>query len=342
MTTIKKGFLLAAVLMAAAFPAFSQAPSLDLNDIQSGIGSAAETLGEALILNSTLGLSWSDSHIGQLIALPPHFGVGISAGATSVQAQGVSDFLNTLGVDTSDLFGPIPGDSFYLPRGNVEGRIGGFLLPFDIGVKGMYLPAVGSDTKLEFTSLGADIRFALIKNRLIIPGISLAAGASYTTGGVSRSLGTTQHIDLSQIQGFSSGDGLDLSAPELDFHWKNITLDARVQASWNLIAITPYVGAGASYGWSTVGYGLNSTVTKTGTWSGTTEDLNNNLTNAGLDPVNLDSASGLSYETKYEGLAFRAFGGVSLNILIVKLDLSLIYDFVNKVYGANAGVRIQI
>jgi len=148
----------------------------------------ASTLSATLPFNSTLGLNWSDAYIGQLLGVPPHFGVGVSAGATTVQADEIKTLLTTLGVDTGAFPRIVP-----IPAAVAEARIGGFLLPFDIGVKGGYIPPdLGKTIKdatgglnLDYLAAGADLRFALIKGNLLLPRVSLGVGVNYMKGGLS-------------------------------------------------------------------------------------------------------------------------------------------------------------
>ncbi|TFH03876.1 MAG: hypothetical protein E4H09_04495 [Spirochaetales bacterium] len=42
------------------------------------------------------------------------------------------------------------------------------------------------------------------------------------------------------------------------------------------------------------------------------------------------------------GWAFRAFGGISLNLIIVNLDITGMYDFIGNNFGATVGLRVQL
>jgi len=179
--------LTAAVLLSAA-PALSRAQTID--QIQTQAESLVDTLATALPFNSAIGLNWSDAYIGQLLGVPPHFGVGVSVGATTVEAAGFSDLLSSFGY-TLDLPSGL-ADSLPLPAAVAEARIGGLLLPFDVGVKAGYIPASTAESiadlagglKVDYLLAGADIRYALIKGNLLLPRLSIGVGVNYMKGGV--------------------------------------------------------------------------------------------------------------------------------------------------------------
>ena len=42
------------------------------------------------------------------------------------------------------------------------------------------------------------------------------------------------------------------------------------------------------------------------------------------------------------GWAFRAFGGLSINLLIAHIDITGMYDFLGQNYGLTLGARVQL
>jgi hypothetical protein len=326
--------VLAAVL---AFPVFG-APTDDIGELQKGFGNLTETFGKSLIFNSTLGLAWSDAYIGQLIGKPPHFGVGLSVGATSINLKDLDPFFKALDVDVGDI---MPVNFVPFPGAAAEIRIGGFLLPFDIGIRALPLPAISfGDGSIRYTLFGADVRYAVIKEKGFLPDLSVGFGFRYQSGKATYSTGGTSFsFDKAAIPGLGSGT-IGLTDPEMDFHWKNTTLDLKVQVSKHLLFITPYLGLGASYGWSTVGYGLNSSIT--GLVPGDREIIKNYLASIGAPGIDLDDNTGVSSESKFSGFAFRAFGGISFDIAVIRIDFTGLYNFSNGNFGANVGFRFQL
>ena len=119
-------------------------------------------------------------------------------------------------------------------------------------------------------------------------------------------------------------------------------IDIKLQASKSLLIITPYAGLGYAYGWSKAGGGIAAGDVLYG---------GNPITQADIDAINaalaavgeseLDvSADGFLVSSDAKGGAFRAFGGLSVNLFILKLDLNGMYNFNTSSLGASANVRI--
>ena len=339
--SVKKAFGIALITVCVALPGFSQAPTIE--DLQTGAENMAKTLSAVLPFNSTLGLNWSDAYIGQLLGVPPHFGVGVSAGATTVQSDEMKVLLDTLGVDTGDFPGLLP-----IPAAAAEARIGGFSLPFDIGVKAGYIPSsLGSTIQdatgglnMDYLSAGADLRFALITGNILLPRVSLGVGVNYMKGGLS----TT----ISEEQSFTFSDGptehtIAASDPELGLSWETTTVDLKAQVSKGILIFTPYAGLGASYGMSKAGYFVKSDIKYDGHTITDTElqTIKDTLSANGITPPDI-SATEISSYFENNGWAFRAFGGLSLNIVVVRVDLTGLYNFSDASYGGSVGVRFQL
>lgn len=337
--SVKKSLGIAILAAALAMPSFGQS----LEDLQNGAESMSKALSAALPFNSTLGLTWSDAYIGQLLGIPPHFGVGVSAGATTVKAEEMKTLLGVLGVDMGAFPAVIP-----IPAAVAEARIGGFLLPFDIGVKGGYIPPeLGKTIKdatgglnLDYLAAGADIRFALLKGNILLPKLTLGAGINYMKGG----LGTT----INGAQSFTFNDGaadhtIASTDPELGLSWETTTIDLKAQVSKGLLIFTPYAGLGASYGMSKAGYYVKSDITYDGSPITNTQlqTIKDTLSQNNITPPDI-SATGISSYFANNGWAFRAFGGLSLNILVLRVDLTGLYNFSDGSYGGSLGVRFQI
>ncbi len=332
-----------AVIVAAVLsgtPVFAQ---VNIAVLQNGAEKFSDALAKALPFNSTVGLNWSDAYIGQIVGIPPHFGVGVVAGATSIDAQDASALLGQLGYSSSDL-----GDKLPLPAIAAEARIGGFLLPFDIGLKvglipdsvGESLSSAAGGLNVDYLLFGADLRYALLKGGLVMPAISVGVGVNYMKGGVSTSVG--------EPQTFVYNDGtqdhtITASSPDIGLEWETTTFDFKAQISKGLIIFTPYLGLGASYGVSKAGYFLDSTVT----YDGSTMDqadidaLNAYLEANGAEPLDF-SSSGFSSSFDVTGWSMRAFGGLSVNLLVLKLDLTGMYNLNDGSYGATVGARFQL
>ncbi|MDR1375072.1 MAG: hypothetical protein LBJ24_08895 [Treponema sp.] len=347
MNNRKKAFLVLVVLVLAVSPAFAQ--TINIQDAYDAFVDLGEEVARGLTLNSTLGLNWSDAYIGQilnkspgpLLNKPPHFGVGVMAGVTSISKDKVLDALKKADIDSSD-FDDIA--LFALPAAAGELRLGGFFLPFDIGVKVGVLPSLDiQDMSFSYTFVGFDVRYALVKEepKGWKPNVSVGVGFNYIRekiDGISIGSGSSIDWDIPSGGGITGGT-VSLSDPNLELDWSNMTLDLKAQVSKRLIYIfTPYLGLGSSFGWSTFDYRVSAPVTYGGSSNLTL--LIEDLAKLGI-PLNISDAS-VSGEEKVFTFGLRAYGGLAINMWKIILDLTGMYSFLDQNYGASVGLRVQI
>lgn len=312
------------------------------SDAFSGFSEAAA---QSLSFNSNIGLSWSDAYIGNLFAIPPHFGVGAAAGFTMVPAEGITALFDTMGLTLPAAVGDLV-DKFagvLIPAAMVEGRIGGIGLPFDLGLKVGMLPAGTEvlDLRVEYLNVGADVRFALVKENLILPDVSIGAGYNYLSGYVSvaNPLGSFS-MDIpvgneTRTLSFETGD--------VGFGWNSHVIDLKAQVSKSLLIFTPYLGAGVSYARSQAGGGFDAAVKVDGEAisDADVEELKTALKQQGIDVPEL-TADGLHAFFPAGGWGARVFGGVSLNIFVIKLDVTGQYNLTDGSIGGSIGLRLQL
>ncbi|MFW6363022.1 MAG: hypothetical protein ACOC0D_04170, partial [Spirochaeta sp.] len=102
--------LLAGMLIAA--PVFGQETTDPLAEfgITEGFVSFAEEISGALPFNTMIGLQWSDAHIGQLMSVPPKFGIGTAVGFTTIPlsalesaTEAFTGFSGSENIDLSEL-----------------------------------------------------------------------------------------------------------------------------------------------------------------------------------------------------------------------------------------------
>ncbi|MDR2618440.1 MAG: hypothetical protein LBC62_06180 [Treponema sp.] len=328
---------IAAFTFAAVMPSYSAT----LKDLQNGVVDFSEKMAKSLPFNSSLGLNWSDAYIGKLFpSVPPHFGIGGSFGFTTMDLPALETLAGQLGYGI-----PFTTDRLFFPAYNLEGRLGGFFLPFDIGVKFGMLPATGmwgTSAKMEYTMAGMDIRYAVLdgKGKLLLPSISLGAGFNYLKGGIKTSVGNSQILE------FDGGKSITLGKPEINLLWDTFSLDFKVQVSKSILIITPYAGIGASYAWSNTGYEVDADV-RYNNGSGSDDigagidAVKGYLGREGLEGMEI-SGSGISTIIKDKRFGLRAFGGLSLNLMVFKIDITGLYNFLDKNYGGSAGFRFQL
>jgi hypothetical protein len=310
----------------------------NVTDLQEKAADFSGKLAESLPFNSTLGLNWSDAFIGKLFpSVPPHFGAGVGLGFTTIPMSGMKGIANLAGVGAN-----LPSmDKLIMPVYTVEARLGGLFLPFDVGVKFGYL-ALDSipliDVSLDYMLAGADIRYAVLEGGIVLPKIILGVGFNYLKGGVGIE-GNQTPIEFT----YGTSDSFSLEKSRLGFEWGTKSLDFKAQISKSLFIVTPYAGLGLSYAWSNAGYRLTSKVTRNGNPIGQSDinAINAALKEAGRESMDV-TPDGISSIIENSDLSFRAFGGISLNLAVFKIDLTGLYSFMDGNYGLSLGFRFQL
>ena len=330
-----KSLLLALLIAGISINGFAQIPGL--KGVQEGAAEFSDSLAKSLPFNSSLGLSWSDAYIGKLFpGMPPHIGVGGAFGFTTVELPLMRTLAGYFGYSI-----PFSTGKLFLPAYTAEARLGGFFLPFDIGFKFGYLPPVrlwGKDMDMNYLLAGGDIRYAVL-DKTIPPKISLGIGVNYLKAGIGGSAGKAQKLEYG-----SSGDFITLDRPDVNLKWDSVSLDFKLQISKSILLITPYLGLGGSYAWSSAGYSVDAKITnKDGNALGISDinTINNYLDSIGVEGIDFDG-NGLSSITKVRAFSFRAFGGFSVNLMVFKLDLTGLYNFRDSNFGGSFGFRFQL
>lgn len=328
-----KRIVLISMMALAAAGAWAQ----DLADFQGGFESFATDMAATLSYNATIGNNWSDAYIGQL----PHFGVGLALGVTSVPAESLEKFFQAaLGEALPD---NLKKAGLPIPAAALSAKIGGIILPFDFGIKAMVLPPEATEAvsalgiAADYKLLGANIRLGLVKEGILFPDVSLGAGYNRLMGSVLVPVGIPD-------QTFSfGGNNLVVQDPNLDLGWTTDSFDFTLQISKNVLFLRPFAGLGYSLGTSSVTGGLKSSMTYNGTpvdeamLATIIDDMEDNSI-----PVPTLSTSGFSFSATNTDPVLRVYGGLSLNLFFLNLDLQGIYVPKTKGLGANAMIRVQL
>jgi hypothetical protein len=304
---------------------------------QAGFAEFSDAVANSLPFNALIGQQWSDAFIGSF----PHLGVGVTIGATTLPYAAVKPVIDLFGITLPPEIAFLEDLGAPLPAYSIDARLGLPVIPMDIGVKfgmlpqeaKMFLPA---DLSLDYLLIGGDVRYALIKGNIVLPDVSIGAGYTYLKGtfGVDGLLGGAQ--DITNVDGHT----ISLSDPTLNFNWETSVIDLNAQASMNLLIFSPFIGAGAAFGKSTAGGGLASDVLFDGS----------PITQADIDQIKLAlddqapdlSSQGIATSSAADGWAFRVFGGVGMNILVIRLDIAAMYNFTSNAFGASVNLRVQL
>ncbi|HUI68934.1 MAG TPA: hypothetical protein VL354_00350 [Spirochaetia bacterium] len=338
---MKKLLIVAGLFVFVVAGAFA----FQFSDFQAAFQTFADKTASALPLEASVGLNWSDAYIGQF----PHFGLGATLGAATLPYSAIEGAINT--------FSPsgLPSDVSFLktlgvpvPAYTFDLRIGGFVWPFDIGFKFGYLPpnalSAFSNVSADYLLLGGDIRYALVKDQGWAPGISLGVGYTYMRGNVSVPGVFSGNIQIANVQAGSNTYYLQFTNPSLNMFWNSNVIDLKIQVSKNLFIITPFVGLGVSYGISNAGGGMQSAM-QVSTDNGATY---HNVTQTELDTLNTNFHTnftlqnpGFAISSSANGFATRAFGGLSLNLFIIKLGIGAEYEFLSGSFAGMMNLRLQ-
>jgi len=317
-----------------AFSAFAQQE--DLKKIQEGVEGFSDDISKAIPFNSLIGLNWSDAYIGKLFpGAPPHFGVGISVGATTMDPKSIKKLAGYLDADIPDI------SILPIPAYTAEARLGGFTLPFDIGFKFGYLPPNAlpiADINLNYLLVGGDLRYAVIdgKDNKALPNVSVGVGVNYLKGGVGAKMGSAQRFTY-------IGMNIDLTQPDANLQWNTTSLELKAQISKTFAIITPYFGVGGNYSFTNAGYSVDAKVLIDGkqVTDADIKKINESLVSYGLNPVNI-TADGISSLKDTKAFNVRAFGGLSLNLAAFRMDLTGLFNILDQNFGATLGLRFQL
>lgn len=329
---MKKKLCVLIVVMSLFCGSFGFAESISLNDLQNRFDGFSEALAKSLPFNASIGLNWSDAYIGQFLDAPPHFGVGVSAGVTTIDVDAATDLLKAFGIS-------YPLSFFPLPAYVVEGRLGGFVIPFDIGVKFGALPDTpllkDTGVDINFLLAGADFRYSLIKQGVVLPNVSIGFGVNYLKGGISASTGSPASFMF-------NGATITLDKPTVGLSWETMSLELKAQISKQILIVTPYIGAGVSYAVvSKAGYDVKTHVTYGNNGTIGANDIAE-IQEAVPGLTNIGAGGFSSSYSRHDSWGIRVFGGLSFNLLIIKIDLTGMFNLLDQNYGVTLGVRAQL
>ncbi len=329
--------LTAVLLIIATAGAFAQT-NYQFTQFQKAFQDFASGTASALPLETSVGLNWSDYYIGNF----PHFGIGATVGFASIPYSAVDSAMKAFNVSLPSNLEFLKTLGAPVPAYTIDVRIGGFVLPFDIGLKFGYLPpnafSSGGGVSADYLTIGGDFRYMLVKDSGFVPGISVGIGYTYMRGNVSVPGVFNGPITIQNVSYNGTTHNIGFTDPNLDFFWNTHVIDLKAQLSKNLLFLTPYIGLGMSYGISNAGGGMQSAMTVDG----------HPATQSDLDQIN--SAFGTNFTLQNpgfgvtagaNGFAMRAFGGMSINIFILKIGLGASYEFLSGSIGAMVNARIQ-
>jgi hypothetical protein len=343
-----KRYLIGIVILVAFAASLS---GQTLGEFQTAYTQFATSVSCSLAAIAATGLNWSPAYIGQF----PHFGIGVTLGAAPMRWTTVKPVFDMLGVamPTELGFNGTQGGmqgGIGLPALAVDARIGGFGIPFDVGLKLGFLPKqwhlyLEGDLAMDYFAVGGEVRLAILKDEGLMPALSVGVGYSYMKGSIGMTVPglTSQTIAITTYMntaGYAGSYSYTFNQPSVTFDWQCNVIEARVQLSKRVLFMTPNIGMGAAYGISNAGGGLLGTVAYSATGDmATQQQAAAVLQGLGL-PV--PSATGINVLSAANGWEFRIYGGTSLSILMIQLDLSVSYNILTNNFGGSGNVRLQL
>ncbi|NBC30990.1 MAG: hypothetical protein GVY29_13485 [Spirochaetes bacterium] len=320
------------------------AQNVNYSTFEDSFESFASDVASSLPLNSSIGNNTPDAYIGQLLSAPPHFSIGVTTGASTIPYKTIEAAMKDLDLDTGAI-DQFSGIGVPLPAYTVDARVGGFILPFDVGLKIGGVPRTNfgmMPADLEYFLVGADVRYAVIEQGAVLPNVSVGVGYNYLSGQVFVPDVFSGGYSFPVPDG--SGRTLEFTDPDLTFNWQSSVIDFKVQASKQFLVVTPFAGLGTSVGLSSAGGGLDSEVLLDNNPISESQanQLEQDIEDAGFDAPNLDPDQGIAIGSDVNGWGLRAFGGVGFNILALKLDLGLGYDVLGGNVMGSLSARFQL
>lgn len=353
---MKKLLILAISLAFSAFEVFAQSASALASNAEAALDSSAAKINSGLedfskeLRNTVPNLGttqnvYPDAFIGKIFpAIPPHFAVGANFGLAALNTEGLSDAADAI-IDVMKNFGGLDIDmsvpsSIVLPTVTLDLRAGGFVLPFDFGITAMLSGidamkidandkssytnlggnfSVGSFSgEVNFFTLGFDVRYALLEDGLLLPGLSVGAGYVVSKGAVSVS-----GSDSKTSSGVKNSVDSDLAAA-----YVTQTMYLQAQVSKKFFIITPFLGARMLLTWSDNAYSWN--VNYTASVSG----LSQSIARGSSDTI----TRGVSDFYLIPQLYF----GTGINLLFFQLSASAGYDLRDSLLFGALSLRFKL
>ena len=267
--------------------------------INSGMDDFADELGFAIPQSAVQQNVYAEAFIGNIFpGIPPHFAVGINAGLTHLDTSGLASAASALKIDGVN-------DSYYFPVFNADVRVGGVFLPFDVGLSFMMLDVSSLNSMdssanftAEFFTFAVDARYALLKDGLVTPAISVGLGYSINKG--------------------SFGASSDYAEASVDYDVQTLYAQVQVSKTLNIpvvkIGFTPFIGL----------RGVLKSYSNDWAWKITESSVVNAATLANVATSGSGTASGDFGD--FSDIQPQIYGGLGFNFAVMQLTASVCAD----------------
>ncbi len=292
--------------------------SAPITTLRDGLNSFTDELAKTLPNTQAQQNIYAEAWIGSIFP-GFHFAGGVNAGAASLCIQPIKDTALAIGIDDC---GDLPSDIVF-PTIAADLRLGGFILPFDIGFNvisfdSSSLESVTGDLEslaFDFSTFGLDVRYSIFDLNLLVfkPVISVGAGFYRTSGSFKVSN--------------------DDAKAALDFTTMTYYLSA--QASCKFIFVTPFVGMKLLFSQNDVNWSASANWANIISTSGG-GDLGTAAAKA-LLPKNFSGGTTTDFS---EGVHPLLTAGLGIDILVLKLSGGVSYDIKDNIVGGGFNVRL--
>lgn len=306
------------------------------NDINTAYGNASSVVGVSNPISATFnGLNdftdvlvdvipntqgiqnvWAESWIGNILPVP-NFGFGVNTGVSTMDITALTDTAQALGMDVD------APSKIVFPTVTADARVGGFILPFDVGfvVSALDSSKLGLDNVLSpvsfnYFTVGGDIRYCVWKMLLFKTRVSVGAGLYHTEGSV-------------EADDSSANAKLDFSST---------TLSLSAQASAKFLVLSPFAGARVMLSKTNVDWSVSKIKWTSIVGSSYTDSINQAVS-YGLLPTAFSGGSESGY---FDTVRPVLYGGCALNLLLLDITLSGSYDCLSQIASGALSVRLSM
>lgn len=296
------------LIVTSAIQAYDASDIPNLNIMSSGLNDFSDSMNKVLPNSAVQQNVWAEAWIGKFLpSIPPHFGAGINSGVTKLDTSGLKDAGKQLGISG------IPSNVAF-PTLTADARIGGIILPFDVGFTFTKLDtstfggieSAIDPLKFDFYSLGIDARYAIIKGGLVLPKVSIGAGYVYTSGSF-KAKESDAHINMDM---------------------KSQTAYLQAQASKKILFLVPFVGGRAVF-------------SKTETsWDWGVDSIYTNFLNS--QGVSSRDSGKESENFRLTNIQPQIFGGIGIDLMLLNITLSGCYDAKNAIPSGAFSLRLAL
>ncbi len=299
---------LTATQITNAYSNLSQNMSSPITTTSSALNSFTGTMVDVLPNSQLQSNVWAKAWIGKLL----HMGFGVNTGVTSLDIEPLKNAAEQLEVDVSDIPGTLP-----FPTVAADVRIGGFILPFDLGlsffsIDTSKLGEMLDPVAIDYTTFGLDMRYCFIRHGPIKSKVSASLGYYYTKGSINVAEDDT----------------------DVGLSFKSSTIVPGIQGSAQVLCFVPFIGLKMPMSSSSANWHVKAD------WNKILDNPAGDLQGYAAGGLLPSLYKGSSKSNYFNHIRPVLYGGLGLDLFILDLTLSGSYDIIEKIPAAALSCRI--